>query len=238
MMEDLLKIKLEMEQARKYVPLVGLDEDDVIAASKEEGKTLLEFQAMENTDEFIMQCENLMKEAIILLSRNNIPYDVIRLTSSVGILCTSELIEFLKNKYEELYNGNDMIDCHRIIFENIGTNVILKYVPMNFSFDIVESGISKCNGELLSLRLYMGQDFIPPIKELPEMQRLLEKNIFGIVDFEKFVKKMQLMDYSIEFGNNGFNEICKSDYKNFLMKSSIDTNIHVAADFRTLKLKK
>ena len=120
MMEDLLKIKLEMEQARKYVPLVGLDEDDVIAASKEEGKTLLEFQAMENTDEFIMQCENLMKEAIILLSRNNIPYDVIRLTSSVGILCTSELIEFLKNKYEELYNGNDMIDCHRIIFENIG----------------------------------------------------------------------------------------------------------------------
>ena len=100
MMNDLLKLKEELEMARKYVPLIWNNKHNVFIASNEEGRTLLEYAAMENTSEIVRQCEELIKEAVVLLGRNNIPYDIIVPTSYAGLLCTPELVELLKNKLE------------------------------------------------------------------------------------------------------------------------------------------
>lgn len=69
MMNDLLKLKEELEMARKYVPLVGFKEEDIAISSKLEAKTILEYAAMENTDEFVVLCENLIKEAMVLFGK-------------------------------------------------------------------------------------------------------------------------------------------------------------------------
>ena len=116
MMNDLLKLKEELEMARKYVPLVGFKEEDIATASKSEARTLLEYAAMENTDEFVVLCENLIKEAVVLFGKNNIPCDFLRLSTAFGFLCTPELIEFLKDKYTELCSDNPEICCSKIIF--------------------------------------------------------------------------------------------------------------------------
>lgn len=82
MMNDLLKLKEELEMARKYVPLVGFKEEDIAISSKLEAKTILEYAAMENTDEFVVLCENLIKEAMVLFGKNNIPYDFLTLSTA------------------------------------------------------------------------------------------------------------------------------------------------------------
>lgn len=59
MMNDLLKLKEELEMARKYVPVVGFKEEDIAISSKLEAKTILEYAAMENTREIVRHVKNL-----------------------------------------------------------------------------------------------------------------------------------------------------------------------------------
>ena len=144
MRNDLLKLKEELEMARKYVPLIWNNEYNVLIASDEEGRTLLEYATMENTSEIVRQCEELMKEAVVLFGKNNIPYDIIGLVSYAGLLCTPELVELLKNKLEKS-NEDELVNFNQIALNNIGTNVSLKYVPVEFSISPYELGIFKRN---------------------------------------------------------------------------------------------
>lgn len=161
MMNDLLKLKEELEMARKYVPLVGFKEEDIAISSKLEAKTILEYAAMENTDEFVALCENLIKEAVVLFGKNNIPYDLLKLSTAFGFLCTPELIEFLKDKYTELCSDNPEACCSKIIFNNIGTNASIKYIPMRFSVNLAVSGIYDTNSKkFLDLNDYLKEKLV------------------------------------------------------------------------------
>ena len=238
MMNDLLKLKEELEMARKYVPLVGFKEEDIATASKSEARTLLEYAAMENTDEFVVLCENLIKEAVVLFGKNNIPCDLLTLSTAFGFLCTPELIEFLKDKYTELSSDNPEICCSKIIFNNIGTNVSLKYIPMRFSVNLAASGICDANSKkFLNLNDYLKKEYIPPIKKMSEIDELCQKSIFAVVDIEKFLKKMLELGYYVNFANYDF-VIKLPDYIKALNETSFTTDIRVLADFRTAELKR
>lgn len=237
MMNDLLKLKEELEMARKYVPLVGFKEEDMDNASKSEAKTILEYEAMENTEEFVVLCENLIKEAVVLLGRNNIPYDIIVPTSYAGLLCTPELVELLKNKLEKS-NEDELVNFNQIILNNVGTNVSLKYVPVEFSISPYEIGIFKRNKDLLCLKYYLGQDYVPKVKEITDIQNLFEKRIFGIVDFEKFRTEIRNLDYEFGVWNAGVIKDYGNDYTKALKKGLLDTSLGIMADFRPLELKR
>lgn len=238
MRNDLLKLKEELEMARKYVPLIWRNEYDVLIASDEEGRTLLEYATMENTSEIVRQCEDLMKEAVILFGKNNIPYDIIKLTSFAGFLCTPELVELLKNKLEESTNGNELANFNQIALNNIDTNISLKYVPVEFSICPYESGIFTHNKDFLSLNLYLGQDYMPKVKEITDIQNLFEKKIFGIVDFEKFRTEIRSLDYEFGVWNDGVIKDYGNDYVKALKKGLLDTSLEIMADFRPLELKR
>lgn len=238
MMNDLLKLKEELEMARKYVPLVGFKEEDIATASKSEAKTLLEYAAMDNTDEFVVLCENLIKEAVVLFGKNNIPCDFLRLSTAFGFLCTPELIEFLKDKYTELCSDNPEVCCSKIIFNNIGTNASIKYIPMRFSVDLTASGISDTNSKkFLNLSDYLKKEYVPPIKKMSEIDELCQKSIFAVVDIEKFIKKMQELGYYVDFANYGYGSKL-SDYMKALNDTLSNTNIEVLADFKSAELKR
>ena len=238
MRNDLLKLKEELEMARKYVPLIWNNEYDILIASDEEGKTLLEYAKMENTSEIVRQCEDLMKEAVVLLGRNNIPYDIIELTSFAGLLCTPEIVELLKNKLEESTNGNKLVNFNQIILNNIGANISLKYVPVEFSICPYGSGIFTHNKDLLSLNLYLSKDYIPKVKEISGIRNLFEKRVFGIVDFEKFRMEIRNLDYEFGVWNDGVIKDYGYDYAKALKKGLLDTNLGIKADFRPLELKR
>ena len=238
MLNDLLKIKQEIEMARKYVPLVGFKEEDMDIASKSEAKTILEYEAMENTDEFVVLCENLIKEAVVLFGKNNIPCDFLRLSTAFGFLCTPELIEFLRDKYTELCSDNPEVCCSKIIFNNIGTNASLKYIPMRFSVNLAGSGIFDTNSKkILNLNDYLKKEYIPQIKKISEIDELCQKSIFAVVDIEKFLKKMLELGYYVNFAN--YDYLMKlSDYIKLLNETSFTTDIDVLADFKSAELKR
>lgn len=238
MRNDLLKLKEELEMARKYVPLIWNNEYNVLIASDEEGRTLLEYATMENTSEIVRQCEELMKEAVVLFGKNNIPYDIIGLVSYAGLLCTPELVELLKNKLEESTNINELADLNQIALNNIGTNISLKYVPVEFSISPYEIGIFKRNKDLLCLKYYLGQDYVPKVKEITDIQNLFEKRIFGIVDFEKFRTEIRSLDYEFGVWNDGVIKDYGNDYAKALKKGLLDTSLGIMADFRPLELKR
>ena len=238
MMNDLLKLKEELEMARKYVPLVGFKEEDIATASKSEAKTLLEYAVMDNTDEFVVLCENLIKEAVVLFGKNNIPCDFLRLSTAFGFLCTPELIEFLRDKYTELCSDNPEVCCSKIIFNNIGTNASLKYIPMRFSVNLAGSGIFDTNSKkILNLNDYLKKEYVPPIKKMSEIDELCQKSIFAVVDIEKFLKKMLELGYYVNFAN--YDYLMKlSDYIKLLNETSFTTDIDVLADFKSAELKR
>ena len=238
MRNDLLKLKEELEMARKYVPLIWNNKYNVLIASDEEGRTLLEYATMENTSEIVRQCEELMKEAVVLFGKNNIPYDIIGLVSYAGFLCTPELIELLKNKLEESTNGNELANFNQIALNNIGTNISLKYVPVEFNISPYDSGIFTRNKDLLCLRRYLGQDYVPKVKEITDIQNLFEKRIFGIVDFEKFRTEIRSLDYEFGVWNDGVIKDYGCDYAKALKKGLLDTSLGIMADFRPLELKR
>lgn len=238
MMNDLLKLKEELEMARKYVPLIWHNGYNVLIASDEEERTLLEYATMENTSEIVRQCEDLMKEAVVLFGKNNIPYDIIGLISYAGFLCTPELVELLKNKLEESTNGNELADLNQIVLNNIGTNISLKYVPVEFNISPYDSGIFTHNKDFLSLNLYLSQDYIPKVKEITDIRNLFEKRILGIVNFEKFRTEIRGLDYEFGVWDDHVIKDYGYDYAKALKNGVLDTSFEIMADFRPLELKR
>lgn len=216
MLEDLIKLKQQLEQSHRYIAISEITSKDIMSAS--ESKSLSEFEALENTDDFIVQCEKLMEEAIRIFSANNIPYDTIQISSSLGFLCTPGFIDFLKLEYQKREGTNER---WKLNLENLGSNVSLKYVPMSFSINMVESGLS---GD------YGVEDYLlENEKDIPQINDLSRKSVSGIIDFEKFIKRMKELGYSFELANYGE---CSNmyDYISAAKDNVDDTYISVNAD--------
>lgn len=221
MLEELIKLKQQLEQSHKYIAIREISSEDIMSAS--ESKSLSEFEALENTDAFIIQCNKLMEEAIRIFSANNIPYDTIQISSSVGFLCKSGFIDFLKSEYQKHEGTNER---WKLNLENLESNVSLKYVPMNFSINMIGSGLS---GD------YCVDDYLLENKKnIPQINDLSRKSVSGIIDFEKFIKKMKELGYSFELLNYGE---CSNmyDYISAAKEHEWDTHISVTADLRLEK---
>ena len=224
MLEDLIKLKQQLEQSHKYIAISEINSKDIMSAN--ESKSLLEFETLENTDDFIVQCGKLMEEAMRIFSANNIPYDTIQISSSLGFLCTPEFIDFLKSEYQKHEGTNEK---WKVNLENLGSNVSLKYVPMSFSINLSGSGLSGDYG--------VDDYLLANEKDIPQIADLSRKSVSGIIDFEKFIKRMKELGYSFELLNYGE---CSNiyDYISAAKDRVWDTHISVNADLELEKSNK
>lgn len=246
MKNDLLKLKQEILKQRKYVPLFGSAKGAIIAASKEEGKTLSEYKAhaLKDTDELVTKCENIMEQAVILFGKNNIQYDSLVLTTKSGLLCASDFINDLTRNYdkydneEKLYVGGAIIGetvvaidgISNAILDNIGKDVSLACVPMSFSINT-----AKCRAHD-----YLGREFFSLYDCIQEgrfdstvrdkINELCEINIFGVVNFNKFAQKIKSLGYDVSF-TLGYQGMNIRNYERNLRDFSFNNGVEISFDF-------
>ncbi len=226
MLEDLIKLKQQLESNHKYIAINDLSEKSIMSAS--ESKSLSEFETLENTDDFIVQCEKLMEETIRIFSANNIPYDKIQIASSQGFLCTPEFVDFLKSEYQ---NHKEIT---KINLENLGSNVSLKYVPMSFGISLAGSNLSYGYSVYDYLYDFLSDsDYEKVISHIIDLEK---KSVSGIIDFEKFIKRMKELGYSFDLLYGECSDIY--DYISAAIDYRLETLIIVNADLRLGKSNK
>ena len=143
----------------------------------------------------------------------------------------------ISHGHYEISLGSSLLDT-KIIFNNIGTNASLKYIPMRFSVNLAGSGIFDTNSKkILNLNADLKKEYIPQLKKISEIDELCQKSIFAVVDIEKFLKKMLELGYYVNFAN--YDYLMKlSDYIKLLNETSFTTDIDVLADFKSAELKR
>lgn len=226
MKEDLLNLKKELELARKkelelkdkkYVPI---DIEGDFADNNFEGKTISEIDQLENTDGFIKQFEDHVKDIIRCLVAADMPFDVLCFCSYPYFLCDKDCIE----KIRKIEHTGDYEKCAELII----SNSYLRYVPIGFNF------LYECSGSY-------NKDGILEIlyAELEEINNKIyefeKKRIFAIVDFDKFIQKMEDIGYTVEFGGKP----CKSklDYISYFRNNPEDTAVVININFNPEKSK-
>lgn len=246
MRNDLLKLKEELEQARKYVPLFGSSKEAISLASREEGKTLSEYkaQAEKDTDRLAKDCENLFEQAVILFGKNNIRYDSLVLTTKTGLLCDSDFIYGLERNYdkydseEKFYVGGAIIGetvvaidgISNVILDNIGKNVSLACVPMRFSINTAKSRAHDYDGtEFFSLYDCIEEKYLDSAAR-GKIDELCKKNISGVVNFNKFVQIVKSLGYDVSF-TLGYQRMNIRNYERNLRDFSFNNGVEISFDF-------
>ena len=246
MRNDLLKLKEELEQARKYVPLFGSSKEAISLSSRDEGKTLSEYkaQAKKDTDSLAKECENLFEQAIILFGKNNIQYDSLVLTTKTGLLCDSDFIYGLERNYdkydseEKFYVGGAIIGetvvaidgISNAILDNISKNVSLACVPMSFSINTAKCRAHNYDGsEFFSLYDCIQEGrFDSTVRD--KINELCEINIFGVVNFNKFAQKIKSLGYDVSF-TLGYQGMNIRNYERNLRDFSFNNGVEISFDF-------
>ena len=200
--EELKKLKMEIEKQTnskidesKYVIVSELNEREFKVNGDFEVDKVNE---IENTDKFIADCLRLFEEAVKLFSKEKLNFDQVVISSSRGLLVKKE--DF--NKFKEMYSG---FHTNKEL-SNYVSNV---YVPLKFNVDLCNSGTEE---ETID-------DSIQNVSN--DLKMLMNKSVFGIVNFEKFLAKMNELGYSIEFLYNGQCNSMK-DYLASINGSDID----------------
>lgn len=206
--EELRKLKSDLEkqfdQTQEYVEVHDLEQLENASAPRK----LAEYVQMEDTDKFVEEFEKLVQEELTNLTQNGFSVDKIALVSSVGYLFKSEYLENLK---EQVKSAD--IDF-RFDFSELFSNISLKYVPLSFYVFGNETFIDEI-----------------PVSEVDIGRRsiLSQKKVSGIVDFNKFVRKIKELDYDIDFLNT---PECNSmlDYINNTIEHQWENYILVSAN--------
>ena len=233
MKEDLLKLKKELELARKkelelkgkkYVPI---DIEGNFADDNFEGKTISEIDQLENTDGFIKQFEDFAKDIIRGLVATDMPFDVLCFCSYPYFLCDKDCIEKIR-KIEKIYGIAGLEKCAKLVI----SNSYLKYVPIGFDFLAGSCGSYNEDGSL--------ENFDDELEEINpdcynKINEFEKKRIFAIVDFDKFIRKMEDIGYTVEFGGKP----CKStlDYISQVRYNPEDTAVVININFNPEKSK-
>lgn len=216
--EELRKLKNELEKtkhAKTYVTLDGISKFDIEYSL--DCKVLLSeiVFSHENTDEFIKDIENYIKNTITYLSINNIPYDQIRLYSYFGIYCKEE---FAKILYENLSNENK----YNELIKDLPNQISTIYVPLNFGVDLTGTGT-----ENMQVDDYIYENLHEDVFTNYDLE---DNTVYGVVNFDQFISKMADLGYSVEFNNKE----CKSidDYINeFINAKNENIHMYITADF-------
>ena len=230
MKEDLLKLKKELELARKkelelkdkkYVPV---NIEGYFADDNFEGKTISKIDQLENTNGFIKQFEDHAKDIIRCLVAADMPFDVLCFCSLPYFLCDKDCIE----KIRKIAHTGDYEKCAELVI----SNSYLRYVPIGFNF------LSECSGSYNkdgSLEIPYGELEEINNKIYDKIYEFEQKRIFAIVDFDKFIQKMEDIGYTLEFGGKP----CKSilDYISHVRHNPEDMAVLININFNPKKSK-
>lgn len=230
MKEDLLKLKKELELARKkelelkgkkYVPI---DIEGDFADDNFEGKTISEIDQLENTDGFIKQFEDFAKDIIRGLVATDMPFDVLCFCSFPYFLCDKDCIE----KIRKIDHTGDYEKCAELVI----SNSYLRYVPIGFDFLAGCSGSYNKDGSLWDLDDGLKEINPDCYNKINEFEK---KRIFAIVDFDKFIRKMEDIGYTVKFGGKP----CKStlDYISQVRNNPEDMSVVININFNPEKSK-
>lgn len=216
--EDLKKLKEELEKQNKYVIVSQITEkDDIMNAGEPISSS--EILSQENTDEVVKQCENLIEKAVNSLTIKGIPFDQLTISSNIGFICRSDYIDEWKKYYQENDRTNEKWFA---IIEKLGTQVFPKIVPVSFSINTVFTGTEDC--DIDSYADEAGLSY----------RDLSVENVSGVVNWEKFVSQMKSLGYNIDFSNYG-DGASFSDYIETVKQNGFDTQINVTADLGRTK---
>lgn len=203
--EELRKLKEKIESSKRYGDLDGLNKWDIENAL-EYRLTMDEIINSENTDEIIKNIENLIEKAVKYLSENDIPYDQICIYTYTSVFCEKDFVANLHEKYNKENEFNELI-------KDLPSKILPNYVPLEFSISLENTGTKETQ-----------------IDDYDLDDDIFSEDIYveGVIDFNKFISKMNALGYSIEFGNGECNS--NNDYINSFLNSK-DRNLYIKADF-------
>lgn len=188
--------------------------------------TMHKLKSSENTNEVVKKCEKTIKNILLYLSKNDIPYEQIKLIANGKMYCEASFAKKIYECFEVKgrdYQQSKYLDQLLSRVENKNEyKELLKELPNQihptyFQVDIEVS----CVATLKELPIYSN--------DRKRVEKFLNnKYIQGVVDINKFVQKMTDLGYIIEFNNKE----CKSidDYINEFINTK-NGQIYITADF-------
>lgn len=212
--EELIKLKNKLEQEREFAIIGEISGDFIMKAPLKSRKEIL---SLEDTNDMVRSCENVIEKATRLLVSKNICFDNITLASSLGIVCTKEYHENLRKSLsllDEESNSDGEVTFIKLV-KNLNENdTLLGIVPLNITLEDVRVGTNSIDFES-----YLTDDEINSLR------------ISGLVNYEKFVTKMIDLGYDVTFlsSSEGI-----TDYSSYLegLKEDIEDSVAVNVRFR------
>ena len=131
-LKDLKNFKKQLELQQKYVVIKDITPEEILNAT--DAKPLSEYVSQENTEDFVKQCEALIENYIRILVENNLPFDTIRICSTIGFLCKENFIKNTKSILE-----NKKLDYTTFV-EQLKTQTSSIFVPLSFNLNAAGTG--------------------------------------------------------------------------------------------------
>lgn len=197
MLEDLIKLKKDLEKEQKFVVITDNNKHIDIGTTE---MTLSQIEEKENTDGFILECEELMKKVILFFTERGIPFSSIMISSSIGFFSKQNVAKEIQSRMSK------GLDTERLVLCNMyGGNILAKLVPVTFSLNlggcyIPDEFVPSNIKDPMTLRYLYDYGSLNTDKSIGS---LLEQKVSGTVDFDKFIHKLNELGYDIELLNYG-----------------------------------
>ena len=229
--EDLKKLKEELEEKGEYikqvkfvkVPEFGCFED----CNTDETMSYSEILSQENTDDYVKQLELYLEKMIGFLVTNGVPFDHIYLESSLGLFCTKEFFDYYK---EGICKNLDYCTEDDIPYlsqrDILKTQILPEIVPVSFRLSI-DTG---CSGSVYGA---IQNPFLNKLFDSDSSSKDVLKEVSGIVNWEKFVSKLEKLGYNVEIGN--CDGVTFNDYIETAAHYLDDTFIEITTDLSKTK---
>ena len=198
MLEDLIKLKKDSEEEQKFVVITDNIYKQIGIGTTE--MTLSQIEEKENTDGFILECEELMKKVILFFTEREIPFNSIMISSSIGFFSKQNIVKEIQSRMSKRLKTERLV-----LREMYAGNILQKLVPVTFSLNLEgcylpDEFVPSNLEEPLSLKFLYDYSSLNADKSIDP---LLEQKVSGIVDFDKFIHKLNELGYDIELHNYG-----------------------------------
>lgn len=194
--------------------------------------TLEHFMKLDKTDEVIDKCEELMARTFKFARDKGIPVDFLQLTTYIGVLATSEYVkrrEYFIKEYcnsEKSYDRDTINKAYDALMCEMDANVSHDYLLVELFLNTLFSGL-----DTIDMDKYAEDNGID-ISEIEECM------ITGIVNYQKFVRKMKNRGYQVKlstYEDDECDDVSFDKLIEFLKSQGFDTSIGIIFDTRKKK---
>lgn len=218
--EKAIKKKMELEALKKgqkqkfftekYAPIYFQYESIINTIPK----TLLEYETMENTFDFIQRFENFIERFVKTLTEERIPCEKIQLSSKLGVLANENFTNMLKEQITEAKNNPKKYDFPKFyleILDGIENKTSKTHIPLSLNICSKETGT-----DYVSITDFNDE----------KVNHLANITLSGVVNLEQFLYTMQFLGYDIEISNYGK---CKNmdDYKQVFKENVLTSTLNI-----------